>query len=176
VGNASDWPHRSMGNLGFMTSEPGVVGTLLAEPTLGGSIILDGYHFHPALVLPLLHLKGTDNLVLISDASTVAGCSPGEYESGGLIVKVHPEGFATSGRGGGWLAGSVVTLLETIQTAVVRAGVEFHDAVKMASLVPARWLKIDDRKGQIRVGGDADMLVLNRDLSLRHVIIDGNLL
>lgn len=175
AGNASDWPHRSMGQLGFMTSEPGVVGAFLAESSLGGGVILDGYHFHPALVSPMLQVKGTDNLVLVSDASTVAGCPVGEYDSGGLIVEVHPEGFATSGRGGGWLAGSIITLLEAVQVAVEHANIEFQDAITMASLSPAKWLKIDNRKGQIRVGNDADILVLNKDLSLRHVIINGNI-
>lgn len=175
AGNASDWPHRSMGNLGFMTSEPGVVGTFLSEPVLGGGIILDGYHFHPALVAPMLQVKGTDNLILVSDASTVAGCAPGEYDSGGLIVEVHPEGFATSGRGGGWLAGSIITLLDAVQVAVEQANISFQDAVTMATLAPSRWLHIEDRKGQIRVGNDADMLILNQDHSLRHVIVNGEL-
>ena len=105
AGNATDWPHRAMGSRGFMSSEPGVVGSLMIEPALGGSIIMDGFHFHPALLKPLLALKGAEKLALLSDASTVAGCPPGTYESGGLIVEVHAEGYATSGRGGGWLAG-----------------------------------------------------------------------
>jgi N-acetylglucosamine-6-phosphate deacetylase len=176
AGNASDWAHRAMGNLGFMTSEPGVVGTLMSESTLAGSIILDGYHFHPALVAPLLQLKGTDNLILVSDASTVAGCVAGEYDSGGLIVEVHPEGFATSGRGGGWLAGSIIPLLTAVQVAVNQAHIGLGDAVEMASLSPAKRLNIEDRKGQIRVSNDADMLILNQDLSLRHVIVGGHLL
>lgn len=176
VGNASDWPHRSMGNLGFMTSEPGVVGTLMATSLLGGSIILDGYHVHPALIAPMLRVKGIDNLVLVSDASTVTGCEPGEYNSGGLVVEVHAEGFATSGRGGGWLAGSVITLLDAIHVAVEQTIITFQDAVKMASLSPARRLQIDNQKGQIRVGNDADILILNPDYSLRHVIVNGELI
>ena len=175
AGNASDWPHRAMGDQGFMTSEPGVLGTLLIEPTMGCSLIMDGYHFHPSLILPLLRLKGTDKLILISDASTVVGCPPGKYESGGLIVDVHPEGFATSGRGGGWLAGSVVTLLQALQFAITQANVEIQDAITMATLTPAKWLKIEDRKGQIQIGGDADLLILNHDLSLRHVIAHGEI-
>lgn len=173
AGNASDWPHRALGSAGFMTSQPGVVGSLMIEAALGGSIIMDGFHFHPALLKPLLQLKGTAKLTLISDASTVAGSPPGTYESGGLIVEVHPDGYATSGRGGGWLAGSTITLLDAVQRAVELGGLDLHQAVTMASLTPARYLNIHDRKGHLNIGTDADLLVLDSDLRLQQVVAQG---
>lgn len=176
AGNASDWPHRAPGPLGFMASEPGVVGTLLAMPELACGVIMDGFHFHPALLAPLVRLKGPDRVTLVSDASTVAGCAPGDYVSGGLEVTVHDGGFATSGRGGGWLAGSTITLLDAVQRAVTQADIPLATAVHMATLGPARLLGIDTRKGAVRPGLDADLLVLNEDLSLRHVIVAGQLL
>jgi N-acetylglucosamine-6-phosphate deacetylase len=175
AGNASDWPHRAMGAMGFMTSEPGVVGSLLAIEELSGGVIMDGFHFHPALLAPLLKVKGVEKLLLVSDASTVAGCEPGSYTSGGLIVEVHPEGYATSGRGGGWLAGSTITLLDAVQRAVKLAGISLHDAVTMAALTPARFLNLHDRKGHLNIGADADLLVLDADLNLRHVVAQGML-
>jgi N-acetylglucosamine-6-phosphate deacetylase len=60
-----------------------------------------------------------------------------------------------------------------VQRAVTLAGVSLHQAVMMASLSPARLLKIADRKGQIGPGFDADLVILNQDLSLRHVIAQG---
>lgn len=173
IGNASDWPHRAMGDLNFLTSEPGLVGTLMAEGGLGGSVIMDGFHFHPALLSPLLRLKSPNRLLLISDASTATGCAPGDYESGGLLLTVHPEGFATSGRGGGWLAGSIITLLQGVQRAVNLAKVPLHEAVHMATLGPARLIGIDQHKGRLEPGCDADFLILNRDLSLRQVFVNG---
>ena len=173
AGNASDWPHRALGELGFLTSEPGVVGSLMAQADLAGSIILDGFHFHPALLKPLLQLKGLDKIILVSDASPVAGCPPGDYDSGGLKVTIHPEGFATSGRGGGWLAGSIITLLTAVQRAVSLAGLSLHQAVSMATLSPAKLLQIEETKGQLQPGHDADCLILNTDLSLRQVIVGG---
>ncbi|MSP13449.1 MAG: N-acetylglucosamine-6-phosphate deacetylase [Chloroflexi bacterium] len=175
AGNVSDWPYRAMGELGFMTSEPGVVGSLMAETELAGSIILDGFHFHPALLPPLLRLKGTDRLLLVSDASTAAGCPPGEYRNGGLHVIIHPAGFATAGGGGGYLAGSTITLLQAVQRAVYLSGVSLTDALAMATVGPARLLGMADHKGHIQPGADADLLVLNRDLTLRHVIAGGQL-
>ncbi|NOZ49022.1 MAG: N-acetylglucosamine-6-phosphate deacetylase [Chloroflexi bacterium] len=170
LGNQSDWPHRAPHPLGFMGSEPGIVGALMAEPALIGSIIMDGYHVHPALLLPLLRLKGPDKILLVSDASTVVGCAPGKYESGGLQALIHAEGFAVNMRGTGGLAGSVLTLLQVVQRAVKLAHIPLQHAVHMASLGPAKLLGIAESKGQIRVGNDADLLILNQDLSLRRVI------
>jgi N-acetylglucosamine-6-phosphate deacetylase len=137
---------------------------------------MDGYHFHPALLPALVRLKGPEKIFFISDASTVVGCPPGNYESGGLQVTIHPEGFATSGRGGGWLAGSTITLLEAVQRAVKLAKLPLHTAVLMATLGPAKLLGIEQNKGQIHVGNDADLVILNEDLSLRHVITGGRLI
>ena len=103
----------------------------------------------------------------------MVGCAPGDYASGGLEVTIHAEGFATSGRGGGWLAGSIITLLEAVQRAVKLAGLPLAEAVHMATLGPARLLGMDGRKGAIVPGLDADLLVLNADLTLRHVIVGG---
>lgn len=173
MGNASDWPHRAPNEAGFLGSEPGLVGAFLAIPELCGSIILDGFHFHPALVKPLAALKGRDQLVLISDAAPVTGLPPGEYTGGGLVAQIHPEGFATSGRGGGWLAGSIITLLEAVQRAVQMAGIPLEQVLPMATSTPARLIGLKGRKGELARGTDADLLVLNRDLSLRHVISHG---
>lgn len=170
AGNQSDWPRRAMGALGFMTSEPGTVGALMAMPQLHGSVIMDGYHFHPALLGPLVRLKTTRQIFLVSDAATAAGCPPGDYELGGLSLTIHPEGFAQSRRGGNFLAGSIITLLDAVRRAVVRAGIPFPDAVTMASAAPARYLGIEAHAGQIAVGSSAQLLILERDLQLRQVV------
>lgn len=174
MGNACDWPHRKMGTAGFLASEPGVVGSFLAIDQLSGSLIMDGYHFHPALLMPMLRLKGPDKLYLVSDASTVAGCPPGEYESGGLKVVVNPQGVALSGLGGGWLAGSTITLLNAMQYAVKIAGISIQHAVHMASLGPARRLGISNIIGHLEPGALANMVILNKDLSKRSVFFNTN--
>ena len=176
AGNASDWPHRAPRPEGFLGSEPGLVGSLMAIPQLSGSVILDGFHFHPALVAPLARLKAPDGLVITSDASTVAGCPPGEYSGGGLLATVHAGGYATSGRDGRWLAGSTITLLQAVQRAVSLAGLPLHTAVALASAVPARHLGLSPRKGHLGPGADADCLVLNEDLSLRAVVAGGTVI
>ena len=176
AGNASDWPHRAPRPEGFWGSEPGLVGTLLADERLSGSVILDGFHFHPSLVAPLARLKAPHGLVITSDASTVAGCPPGEYSGGGLLATVHAAGYATSGRDGRWLAGSTITLLEAVRRGVALAGLSLHTAVRLASAAPAHHLGLSKRKGHLGIGADADCLVLNEDLSLRCVIAGGKVI
>lgn len=175
AGNASDWPHRAPRSEGFWGSEPGLVGSLLADERLSGSVILDGFHFHPALVAPLAKLKAPHGLLLTSDASTVAGCPPGEYSGGGLLATVHADGYATSGRDGRWLAGSTITLLDAVRRAVTLAGLSLHTAVGLAAATPAHHLGLSEHKGHLGVGADADCLVLNEDLSLRAVIVGGRM-
>ncbi|HEY9075861.1 MAG TPA: N-acetylglucosamine-6-phosphate deacetylase [Anaerolineaceae bacterium] len=171
AGNASDWPLRRLGKENFLRSEPALVGSLLALDELSGGVILDGFHFHPALLKPLLKVKGPGKIFLVSDAAPMAGCPPGEYLSGGLAAVVHAEGYITSGRGEGvgWLAGSAITLLDALQRAVSLAGLPFGAALRMATLTPATILGIQRRKGCLRVGADGDLVILNRDLSLRAV-------
>ncbi|RLT45365.1 MAG: N-acetylglucosamine-6-phosphate deacetylase [Chloroflexi bacterium] len=176
AGNASDWPHRAPRPEGFWGSEPGLVGALLADERLSGSVILDGFHFHPALVAPLAKLKAPHGLLLTSDAAPVAGCPPGEYNSGGLLATVHAGGYATSSRDGRWLAGSTITLLDAVRRAVTLAGLSLHTAVGLAAATPAYHLGLSERKGHLGVGADADCLVLNEDLSLRAVIVGGEVI
>ena len=173
AGNASDWPHRAVGNFGFMASEPGVVGSFLAIPELAGGIIMDGFHVHPALLAPIVRAKGRERVILVSDASTIAGCEPGHYSGGGLDVTVHAQGYATSGRGGGWLAGSTITLLDALRNAVRLADVSLVDAVYMATTAPARVIGVDDLLGQIRAGFSADLLLLDDELTLHGVMARG---
>lgn len=176
AGNASDWPHRAPRPEGFWGSEPGLVGTLLADDRLSGSVILDGFHFHPALVAPLAKLKAPHGLLITSDAAPVAGCPPGEYNSGGLLATVHAGGYATSSRDRRWLAGSTITLLDAVRRGVTLAGLSLHTAIGLAAATPAHHLGLAERKGHLGVGADADCLVLNEDLSLRAVIVGGEVI
>ena len=173
AGNASDWPHRALNALGFMGSEPGIVGALMALPELCAGIIMDGFHFHPALLQPLLKIKGNQGLFLVSDASTVAGCPPGDYTSGGLMARVDARGFATSLRGGNVLAGSTITLLDAVQRAVTLAGLSLQQAITLATANPAAAIGLANRKGTIQIGADADLLLLNPDLTLRAIVTSG---
>ncbi|HXZ86233.1 MAG TPA: amidohydrolase family protein [Myxococcota bacterium] len=167
LGNASDWPARVLDPaLGRRVSEPNLVGAFLVERRLRGSVILDGHHLHPELARALVELRGPDAIALVSDATPAAGLPPGRYRIGGLDAEIHAGGLATTGQG---LAGSAVTLLDTVRVAVRSAGLSLATALQMASTVPAAVLGLGARKGCIAAGADADLLALGPDLALRAV-------
>ena len=72
------------------------------------------------------------------------------------------------------MAGSTIALLQAVQRSINLAGIPAQKAVAMATLGPARLLGIEGHKGRLRVGADADFLILNADFSLRHVIARGH--
>lgn len=168
VGNASDWPSRPFdAEWGYRRSEPGLVGSFLIEERLGGSLILDGHHLHPELARALIELRGSSRVVLVSDATPAAGLEPGHYRLGGMEAEIHAGGYAVAAGGG--LAGSVITLLDAVRVAVEQAHVPLPDAVAMASSVPAQLIGIAPRKGALRAGADADLLLVRPDWSVHRV-------
>lgn len=173
MGNVSDWPHRRKNAAGIFASEPGVVGAFMISDRLRGSVILDGYHLDPRLATALMRLRGPNSIALISDASYATGCPPGDYDDGLIQTTVHPEGYAYVTGGGGWLAGSVITLEQAVRVAVEMGGAALREAVEMATLTPARVLGIEGRKGRIAPGFDADLAFLDQHLDIKRVFRAG---
>jgi len=171
VGNASDWPSRPFDKeAAFRRSEPNVVGAFMIESRLRGSLILDGHHLHPELARALIELRGPENVALVSDATPAAGLPPGRYRMGGLEAEIRPEGYATTGES---LAGSVIALVDAVRTAVRRAGIPLAMAIRMATSTPAAVLGLQDRKGSLAAGADADLLVLGPALEVQAVYKGG---
>jgi N-acetylglucosamine-6-phosphate deacetylase len=168
VGNTTDWPYRKEQPGLWLGAEPGVVGSFLSLDELRGSLILDGFHFHPAMLKPILRCKGTEKVALITDAAFVAGLPPGMYRKGKEKVTVTPQGY-TVGRRKGWLAGSMLTMDRAVRNAVRLARVSLTEAVTMATLSPAKVLGLR-KKGRIAPGYDADLLILDSDLNAKMAV------
>ncbi len=133
-------------------------------------LISDGLHVHPASVLALYKMYGADHVALISDSLSCAGQPDGEYFSGGLPITVK-NGEARLTYGGN-LAGSTTSLFNCMKRAA-SFGIPFEDALKMATETPAKLLGV--KKGVIAEGYDADLLILDENLEIEHVIINGKL-
>jgi N-acetylglucosamine-6-phosphate deacetylase len=172
VGNTTDWPYRKEQEAGWLGVEPGVVGSFLSMDELSGSVILDGFHFHPAMLMPVVNCKGTQKVALITDAAFVAGLAPGTYRKGRERVMVTEAGY-TVGTRKGWLAGSVLTMDRAVKNAVRLAGLSLPEAVTMATLTPATVLGLEKRKGRIARGWDADVLILDSELNVECTIRGG---
>lgn len=145
---------------------PGPIGAA-CENGIYAEVICDGNHVSKAAILALYKMFSSDRLILISDTIRPAGCPDGRYDSGGLDVYMT-DGVATLKDG--TLAGGSQPLLFGVKKAV-EFGIPFDEAVKMATETPAESLGLN--KGKLEIGFDADMVILNDDLSVYKTVVGG---
>jgi N-acetylglucosamine-6-phosphate deacetylase len=136
--------------------EPGILGTVLTDSRLTAEIIADGIHVHPDMVRLFLRAKGIEFAVLVTDGISATGMGDGRYMLGSFEVQVKGDRAELDGV----LAGSVLTLDRAVRNVTKFADWKLQDAVRLATLNPARVIGASDRKGKIAVGADADFAVL----------------
>lgn len=163
--------HTYNGMKGFHHREPGALGEVFLDDRIYGELICDFIHSHPAAVKLLVKIKGVDKIILISDAMAACGLGDGEYSLGGQKVYVK-NGEARLKNG--TLAGSTLTLDKALQN-MTNLGISLFDAVKMVSTNASKAIGIYDKKGSIAVGKDADIVVLDSDLSVYMTIVGGKI-
>lgn len=150
----------------FSHRKPGPIGAAF-EKQIYAQLICDGFHISKPVVLATYKMFGKEKTVLISDSIRSAGLPDGEYESGGLKV-ILKDGAARLSDG--TIAGSSATLWLCVKKAA-EFGIPFDDAVYMASAAPAQLLGI--KKGRLKPGYDADILILDSKNEIKTVIING---
>ena len=149
--------------------EPGLPGALLSTSTLTCGLIADGIHVHPAMMGLAFRMKGAHRITLVTDAMQAMGMPAGRYKLGDREVVVDD----TSARlEDGTLAGSILTLDQSVRNVVAFTGCAWTEAVTMASTTPARLLGLDG-KGCIAPGCDADLVILNESLHVTHTWVAG---
>jgi N-acetylglucosamine-6-phosphate deacetylase len=149
--------------------EPNLAGALLTERDVTVGIIPDGIHVHPAMLSLAWRARGSEGLMLVTDAIGALGQPPGTYRLGAKVVETtRHEARLTDGT----LAGSMLSMDAAIRTMVQRAGVPLSAAVTMASATPARLLG-DQERGRIAAGGRADLVVIGPDLRVRWTLVEG---
>lgn len=165
---ASHATHLFNGMPSLLHRDPGVIA---AASDAGATVelITDGLHIHPS-VIRLTHRLFGEKLVLISDSLRCAGMPDGDYTLGGQPITMK-NGKATL-TGTDTLAGSSIHLMDGLRRAV-SFGVPLEAAVTAATLAPARAIGLDHEIGSIEPGKCADLVVLDRDLNLKAVYIDG---
>jgi len=152
----------------------GVVEAILANKDATVDFILDGEHVEPVAIEMALACKGLEGVCLISDSNITAGLPPGVYSGlGGLEVEMKYEGGPARLTESGCLAGSGLTLDMAVRNAVKLLGLTPAEAIKLASENPARILGLDDRKGFIKPGYDADFSLLNENLIVKSCYVAG---
>lgn len=147
--------------------QPGVIGAAL-DAGVSVELICDGLHIHPAVVRAT-HAMFGDRCCFVSDSLGCAGMPDGDYELGGQMIRLR-DGKATLA-GSATLAGAAVSLLDCLRNAV-RFGIPLADAAYAASTAPAAAVGLTD-VGAIELGRCADLIVLDSDLNLKAVFVDG---
>ncbi|MCK5780246.1 MAG: N-acetylglucosamine-6-phosphate deacetylase [Psychrilyobacter sp.] len=161
--------HLYNGMSSFTHREPGVMGAVLDSSDIKGGIIVDGHHCHYGAVRIAKKALG-ENLYLVTDAASPAGTDMPEFMFEGKRC-THKDGQLRNEAGD--LAGSVLTMDQGVRNLVEHVGVTLEEALKMASLYPAKAINIDDKYGRIKSGHFADLVVLDEKLELVDVIVKG---
>ena len=150
--------------------EPGMVGAALADPDSFCGLIADGYHVHNAAMKVALAAKPGGRIMLITDAMPTAAGGPDGFELQGRGVHLVNGKLVLDD---GTLAGSNLTMDEAVRYCVERLGVSLEDALCMASLNPASFLRRDHELGRIKSGYLASLVHLSDDLRVLQTWIDG---
>jgi N-acetylglucosamine-6-phosphate deacetylase len=148
--------------------DPGIVGEVLTDSRLSADIIADGIHLEPVIVQLFLQAKGPDDAVLITDATAATGMPEGRYRLGSFEVEVKDGRCLVGGK----LAGSVLTMDCAVRNAMQFAQWSLQDAVRLATLNPARVAALTGR-GRLEAGAVADIVVLSPAAEVRQTIVGG---
>ena len=170
---ASSMTHVYNGMTPFNHRANGLVGAAYRLRTMFGEIICDGRHSTPAALNNYFMSKGPDYSIMVSDALMAKGSPAGsKFIFGGNEIEIYPDGSAHLTSTGG-LAGSTLRLNEGLRILVEEALIPFNYAINSCTINPARCLGVDNRKGSIRVGMDADIVVLEADYKVRQTYCMG---
>jgi len=154
--------HRAAGLLEFAMSEPEIICELIA----------DGHHVSPTLMKMLYRAKGFTGVCLVTDATAGAGLPDGSRFSlygtkcivaGGVCLLADRSA----------LAGSAARMIDLVRTMVTKVGVPLHEAVAMATDIPAFVIGLTG-KGQFKIGSDADLVVISPDLEVWRTFVRGD--
>jgi len=158
----------------FQHRDPGVIGAAFDTPDCKVEIICDGVHIHPSVVRATLKMFGEDRVVFISDSMMATGLPDGKYALGGqeVIVKGRKAELVIDGA----IAGSVTNLMDCMKNAVINMGIPLEMAVKAAAVNPAKAIGIYDKFGSISAGKIANIVLLDKDLNIKFVILRGKIL
>ena len=160
---ARSMTHVYNGMTPFNHRANGLVGAAYRMKSMYGEIICDGNHSTPLALHQFFEAKGPHYGIMVSDALMAKGSPAGsKFIFGGNEIEIYEDGSAhlTSSKG---LAGSTLHINEGLRILIEEALVPVDTAINSCTKNPAACLKIDDRKGSIKVGLDADLVVLDRD-------------
>ena len=157
---ATSMTHVYNGMTPYHHRKPGLVGAAFRVRDIYGEIICDGCHSHLAALNNYFQAKGRDYGIMVSDSLRAKHCPPGgSYQLGGHDIEIGEDGLARL-KGTDTSAGCTLNMNKCLKILVEKALVPLDAAINSCTLNPARCLGVDDRKGKLVVGYDADIVVL----------------
>ena len=149
--------------------EPGILGAVLTNPAVRCEMICDHTHLHPAILRMIWQLKGANGVNIVSDSEHGAGITASEIVVDGEVRYIRDGVMRLQD---GTIAGSASSMLFGIQN-LLADGIPLTDVARMASINPAKTLKIDHLTGSIAVGKTADLVVLDQEYNVLYTYVDG---
>jgi len=160
---------NAMSQLG--NREPGMVGATLDLGHVSAGLIADGFHVHPAAIRTALRAKrGPGRIFLVTDAMSPMGTDMTSFFLNGREI------FREGGRltlADGTLAGADIDMASCVRYMRDTVGIEFEEALRMASLYPAEAIGMTGRKGRLTHGHDADFAVIDGNVAVVSTWIAG---
>ncbi|EJT1339609.1 N-acetylglucosamine-6-phosphate deacetylase [Vibrio vulnificus] len=149
--------------------EPGVVGAIYDTPDVYAGIIADGFHVDYANIRIAHKIKG-EKLVLVTDATAPAGASMDYFIFVGKKV-YYRDGKCVDENG--TLGGSALTMIEAVENTVEHVGIALDEALRMATLYPAKAIGVDGYLGRIKKGYIANLTIFDRDFNVKATVVNG---
>jgi N-acetylglucosamine-6-phosphate deacetylase len=149
----------------------GATETLLYDDRITTELIADGWHLGDILMKLTVKVKGVDRVCFVTDAMTAAGMPPGRYFIG-HVEAIVKDGIAKLPDNTAY-ASSVTTMDVCLRNGVRRMDLSLKDSLRMATLTPAEIIGVDDRKGSLEKGKDADVMILDENMEVQKTIARG---
>lgn len=173
--NALSLPdHPAQNELGVV--KPGVNEYLLTRDNIMAEIIADheGAHVHPTMMKLAVKCLGIDNIITITDSLHTRGTNISRFrdESG---MEYICDGSVNRELNEGYLAGSAMSMNKVVASLIKHTGISINDAIKTATVNPAKLLNVFNCKGSIEVGKDADLAVIDEDINVLMTVVEGKI-
>jgi len=143
---------------GISHREPGAAGALLFNDKVSVEVIADGIHLHPSILNLIAKVKPIEKIILITDATKFYGVKQGAS-------------FNQEGK----LFGSTTLLNSALKNMIQFTEKSFQEILMTITLNPAKILNIEDKKGHLKKGRDADIVLLDKELNVRNVFLKGKI-
>ncbi len=157
---------------GLHHRDVGVVGAAFLLEELRSEIIADGIHVSSDMVKLIYKNIGPSRLILITDSMRAKGLAPGNYDLGGQMVTVDEKQATLQD---GTLAGSMLKMIDAVKNMRRFTNASVSELIEMASSNPAKQLQLYDRKGSLAVRKDADLLLVDDELTIKYTICRGKI-